>query len=147
MQEAVFGLGDFWLAEDALRDLEGVLSSCVGYTGGQELPHTHEDVVSGVTGHVLAVRVTFDPSRISYDELLSAFWNAREDAVYTRSYREDDPYRVVVFYSSVAQKETVEQAIQSLLRAHAFHGFRISVQIEPLGRFFPATAVYQRYSK
>ncbi len=147
MQEAVFGLGDFWLLEDALRDLEGVLSSCVGYAGREETPRAHEDVVSGVTGHALVVRVSFDPSRISYDELLSAFWNTREDAVYTRSYRDDDPQRAVIFYSSAPQKETAEQAVQSLFRAHAFGGSRISVQIEPLGRFFPAVAMYQRYSQ
>jgi peptide-methionine (S)-S-oxide reductase len=89
--------------------------------------------------------VGFDPERISYDEILSAFWNAREDEVYTKTYPNDDPHRAVIFYTSASQKETAEQAIASLHRARAFGGLQISVQIQPLERFFPALGVFQRY--
>ncbi|MCB9641111.1 MAG: peptide-methionine (S)-S-oxide reductase [Myxococcales bacterium] len=146
MQEAVFGVGDFWIAEDGFRRLEGVLSSRVGYAGGAKAPESHEEVLSGSTGHALVARITFDPERVSFDELLSVFWNLRDDSLYLRSYRDNDPHRIVLFCANSAQQEAARHAIESLERARIFgEGVRLPVSVSLLEQFFPAARDFQRY--
>ncbi len=104
-EKATFGAGCFWGVEETFRNLKGVLSTAVGYTGGTKENPTYKDVCTDETGHAEVVEVEFDPSHVSYDELLDVFWSNHNPTTLNRQGPDvGTQYRSVIFYHSPAQE-------------------------------------------
>ncbi|MCX5944474.1 MAG: peptide-methionine (S)-S-oxide reductase MsrA [Cyanobacteria bacterium] len=146
--EAVFAGGCFWCLEHDLAQVNGVLQSVSGYSGGQLAQPTYKQVSAGGTGHQEAVRVRFDDSSISYATLLRAYWR-NVDALDGGGQFCDRgaSYRPVIFTAGDDQarqaRRSLQQAAQELKRPPA----EIKVQVKPLTRFWPAEAYHQRYAE
>jgi peptide-methionine (S)-S-oxide reductase len=142
-KKATFGAGCFWGVEAAFRQLEGVTRTRVGYTGGTLDNPTYEDVCSHTTGHAEVVEVTYDPERISYDELLEVFWRKHDPTQLNRQgWDVGDQYRSVVFFHDQAQQEA---ASQSKAREQQNLSAPIVTQIEPAETFYEAEDYHQQY--
>ncbi|MGW5095088.1 peptide-methionine (S)-S-oxide reductase MsrA [Streptomyces nodosus] len=150
LEIADFGMGCFWGAERTFWRLpEGVWTTLVGYQGGHTENPTYEEVCSGLTGHTEAVRVVYDPRKISYERLLKVFWESHNP---TQGFRQGNDvgtqYRSAVYTHSPAQAAAAEasrEAYQKVLTASG-HG-RITTEVLPAeGRtFYPAEAYHQQY--
>jgi len=146
-QTAVFGLGCFWGAEKAFWSLPGVISTAVGYAGGFTPNPTYEEVCSGRTGQAEVVLVAFDPSRISYADLLRVFWEHHDP---TQSMRQGNDvgsqYRSAIFVANDEQQRIAEasrDAYQSELQKAGYG--TITTEIAPAGPFYYAEAYHQQY--
>src|SRR5678810_1174517 len=110
LEEAVFGLGCFWGAERKFWELPGVVTTAVGYAGGHTPNATYEEVCSGRTGHTEVVRVVYDANKISYEELLKAFWESHDP---TQGMRQGNDvgtqYRSAIYYTTPEQKAAAEE--------------------------------------
>jgi peptide-methionine (S)-S-oxide reductase len=144
---AVFALGCFWGAERAFWQLPGVISTAVGYTGGFTENPTYQEVCSGRTGHTEAVLVAYDPDRISYDQLLAAFWEGHDP---TQGYRQGND--VGTQYRSGIYTTDDEQLAAALASRDRFQKVltgaglgEITSDIEPLRDFFYAEEYHQQY--
>ncbi|MEV4094672.1 peptide-methionine (S)-S-oxide reductase MsrA [Streptosporangium saharense] len=144
---ADFGLGCFWGAERKFWQTPGVVSTSVGYEGGYTPNPTYEEVCTGQTGHTEAVRVVFDPSRVSYEELLRVFWEAHDP---TQGMRQGNDvgtqYRSAIYYHSPEQEKSAfasRDAYQKVLD-EAGYG-RITTEIAPAGDYFYAEDYHQQY--
>ena len=103
-EKATFGAGCFWGVEETFRNLKGVLSTSVGYAGGTQENPTYQDVCTDRTGHAEVVEVEFDPSQISYDDLLDVFWSNHNPTTLNRQGPDvGAQYRSVIFYHSPEQ--------------------------------------------
>jgi|SRR5471030_2589887 len=145
-EKATFAAGCFWGVEAAFRKVEGVTATRVGYTGGTATTPTYKEVCSGRTGHAEAVEVTFDPARVSYEELLAVFWSSHNPATRNRQgLNVGTQYRSAVFTHSPAQNAaalaTRDQA-KELLR---WPRKTIATQIEDVGPFYAAEEYHQQY--
>ena len=140
---ATFGAGCFWGVEAAFRQIDGVTRTRVGYSGGTLANPTYEDVCSHTTGHAEVVEVTYDPERVSYDDLLQVFWRKHDP---TRRNRQGwdvgDQYRSVVFVHDGEQQET---ALASKASEQASRSAPIVTQIEPAQTFYEAEDRHQQY--
>jgi peptide-methionine (S)-S-oxide reductase len=142
-KKATFGAGCFWGVEAAFRQLDGVTRTRVGYTGGTLDNPTYEDVCSHTTGHAEVVEVTYDPERISYDELLTVFWGKHDPTQLNRQgWDVGDQYRSVVFFHDQEQQEA---ALQSKAREQSRWSAPIVTQIEPAETFYEAEDYHQQY--
>lgn len=146
-QVAVFGMGCFWGVERVFWQLDGVYSTAAGYAGGVTPNPTYEEVCSGRTGHTEVVQVVFDPSKISYGELLKAFWENHDP---TQGMRQGNDigtqYRSAIYYTDEAQKAEIEAsraAYQAALTA-AGRG-QITTEVLPAGPFYYAEGYHQGY--
>ncbi len=118
MEIATFGAGCFWGVESVFEQVDGVVATKVGYTGGFTDAPSYEDVCSHRTGHAEAVEVTFDPARVSYDKLLDIFWMNHDPTQVNRQGPDvGDNYRTVIFYHSPEQEAA---AIASKKRLEEF---------------------------
>jgi peptide-methionine (S)-S-oxide reductase len=147
LETAVFGLGCFWGAERKFWQVKGVYSTAVGYAGGFTPNPTYEEVCSGLTGHAEAVLVVFDPNVVSFDRLLSVFWESHDP---TQGMRQGGDvgtqYRSAIYGRSEAQLAAAQasrEAYQARLSA-AGHG-AITTEIAPAGAFFYAEDYHQQY--
>jgi peptide-methionine (S)-S-oxide reductase len=147
LEQIVVGMGCFWGAERVFWTLDGVYTTAVGYAGGYTPNPTYEEVCSGSTGHTEVVLVVFDPTRISRDEILRAFWEGHDP---TQGMRQGNDvgtqYRSTIYTSDDAQLAAAEAskvAFQGALSA-AGKG-EISTEIEPAGPFYYAEAYHQQY--
>ena len=147
LREAVFGMGCFWGAERLFWELPGVYSTAVGYAGGFTPNPTYQEVCTGQTGHTEVVRVIYDPAKISYDDLLKAFWEEHDP---TQGMRQGNDvgtqYRSAIFYTDEAQRRTAEdsrRAYQERLSA-AGRG-TISTEIREAPPFYYAEGYHQQY--
>lgn len=147
LQKAVFGLGCFWGAERLFWELPGVYSTAVGYAGGITAHPSYEDVCSGKTGHAEVVIVFFDPSAISYEALLRAFWEAHDP---TQGMRQGNDlgtqYRSAVYTVDEAQLESAKRSaalFQSALSAEGYD--EITTEIQALDTFYYADDYHQQY--
>src|SRR3989338_5935372 len=106
MQEsATFAGGCFWCIEAFFQETKGVIDAVSGYTGGKKKAPTYEEVCTGTTGHYEAVQITFDPEKISYEELLGLFWRNIDPTDDSGQFADRGPqYRTAVFYHNPAQK-------------------------------------------
>jgi peptide-methionine (S)-S-oxide reductase len=146
MQEATFAAGCFWGVEQAFKQLPGVLSTAVGYIGGDTENPTYRDVCYEDTRHAEAVRVIFDPAQITYEELLDAFWSCHDPTTKDRQGPDvGDQYRSAIFTHS---PEQARLAHASLAEVDAQHVFRnpIVTEILPAETFWPAETYHQDYA-
>jgi len=142
-RKATFGAGCFWGVEAAFRQLEGVTKTEVGYEGGTLENPTYEDVCSHTTGHAEVVQVTYDPERISYEQLLDVFWGKHDPTQLNRQgYDIGDQYRSVIFFHDEEQQEA---AVRSKAEEQTRHTHPVVTQLEPAGAFYVAEDYHQQY--
>jgi peptide-methionine (S)-S-oxide reductase len=144
---AVFGLGCFWGEEKMFWELPGVWSTSVGYAGGRTPNPSYEEVCTGRTGHAEVVRVVFDPSRISYDDLLRVFWEAHDP---TQGMRQGNDvgtqYRSVLLTTSDEQQRAAEKSRDEYQQALSAKGYgEITTSIVPLADYYYAEDYHQQY--
>ncbi len=143
--KATFGAGCFWCVEPVFQKLNGVLSTSVGYAGGSFKDPTYEDVCTGQTGHAEVVQVEYDPSKISYDELLNVFWNNHDPTALNRQGPDiGEQYRSVIFFHTPEQ-EAVAKTYQEKLQNSGKYGKKIVTEIVPASQFYKAEDYHQRY--
>lgn len=147
LEKAVFGLGCFWGAERLFWELPGVYSTAVGYAGGITAHPSYEDVCSGRTGHAEVVIVFFDPSAITYDALLGAFWEAHDP---TQGMRQGNDlgtqYRSALYTIDEAQMESAKRSAALFQAALSEKGYaNITTEIEALDTFYYADDYHQQY--
>lgn len=145
MEKAMFSAGCFWGVEALFRQVKGVVSTAVGYSGGHTSDPTYSDVSSGRTGHAEVVLVEYDPKQVSYDQLLDVFWEIHDPTTPNRQGPDvGSQYRSAIFYFSPAQKQT---ARESKARQEASGRYRraIVTEITPAGEFHRAEEYHQRY--
>ena len=142
---ATFGSGCFWCTEAIFRRLEGVKSVVSGYSGGHVKNPSYEQVCTGETGHAEAIQIIYDPSKISYDELLEVFWKTHDPT--TRNRQGNDigtQYRSVVFYHSPDQKKAAESC-KNRLEAARIWNRPVVTEIEAFTEFWPAESYHRNY--
>lgn len=141
--EAVFAGGCFWCVEAAFEGIEGVLGVVSGYTGGEEAHPTYEQVSSGATGHLEAVRVVYDPARITYGRLLEVFLHDIDPTQADGQFCDRGPqYRSAIFARDEVERVA---ATEALARAAAELGRRIDTQVRSAGPFWVAEDYHQDY--
>ena len=142
-QVAVLAGGCFWCTEAVFLDVVGVKSVESGYTGGTVVAPTYKQVCGGDTGHAEAIRVTFDPDQISYDDLLDIFFATHDPTQLNRQGNDiGTQYRSAVFPVDDGQRVAAEAGI---VRANAENDGRVVTTIEPLGEWYPAEDYHQDY--
>jgi peptide-methionine (S)-S-oxide reductase len=146
-EHAIFALGCFWGAEKAFWQLPGVYSTAVGYVGGSTPNPTYEEVCSGMTGHTEAVLVVFDPKRISYEQLLKAFWEGHDP---TQGMRQGNDvgtqYRSGIYTAGHEQHALAMESLAMYQRQLHDAGYdAITTEIEPAGEFYYAEDYHQQY--
>ena len=145
MEKATFGAGCFWHVEEAFRQLKGVLSTTVGYSGGTMKNPTYEDVCTDKTGHAEVVEITFDPQKISYNELLKVFWDIHDPTTKNRQGPDvGTQYRSVIFYHSSEQKAMAERSKKDLEQSKKYRK-KIVTEITEAPTFYPAEEYHQHY--
>ena len=145
MEKATFGAGCFWGVEAAIRKIEGVASTTVGYAGGSFKDPTYEDVCSGKTGHAEVVQVEYDPSKVSYEELLRVFWNIHDPTTLNRQGPDiGTQYRSVVLFHNPEQ-EAAATASKQKLQSSGRYRKSIVTEITPALEFYRAEDYHQQY--
>jgi peptide-methionine (S)-S-oxide reductase len=144
---AVFGLGCFWGAERKFWQIDGVYTTAVGYAGGSTPNPTYEEVCSGRTGHTEAVLVVFDPEKISYRDLLAAFWEAHDPTQGMRQGNDKGTqYRSAIYYADDEQRRAAEETRDAYEQALKGAGYGpITTEIAPAGPFYYAEGYHQQY--
>ncbi len=142
-ETATFAAGCFWGVESAFRNTPGVVSTAVGYTGGDVEDPTYKQVSSDTTGHAEAVEVVFDPDEVSYEQLLDVFWDEHDPTQLNRQGPDfGRQYRSGIFTHSPEQELT---ARESLARRQVQVPLPIVTKIEPAAKFWPAEDYHQQY--
>jgi peptide-methionine (S)-S-oxide reductase len=142
---AVLGGGCFWCTEAVFKMLRGVTSVLPGYTGGTVPNPTYEQVCNGNTGHAECVKVEFDPTQITYRDILTVFFGSHDPTTVNRQGNDvGTQYRSVIFYSTPEQKEIAEKFIAELNASNEM-GKKIVTDLEPLGVFYVAENYHQDY--
>ena len=146
LQTAVFAGGCFWGVQGVFQHVKGVTRAVSGYAGGNVADPSYEQVSSGTTGHAEAVRVTFDPARVSYGTLLRIFFSVALDPTQVNRQGPDwgTQYRSELFVSNPEQSRVAHAYVAQLDAAHVFSG-PIATRIDPAGPFYPAEAYHQDY--
>jgi peptide-methionine (S)-S-oxide reductase len=144
LDTAVFGAGCFWCVEAIFQELKGVQSVESGYSGGTVENPSYQQVCSGTTGHAEVARIIFDPSMITYDELLEVFWTTHDPTTLNQQGADvGEQYRSVIFYLNDAQKESAEKSKKEI--APKIWDDPIVTAIEPLKNFYIAEDYHQNY--
>ena len=146
MQEiATFGAGCFWGIEAAFRRVPGVLDATVGYSGGRTENPSYQDVCTDTTGHAEVVQVTFDPEKLSYDQLLNVFWTIHDPTQVNRQGPDyGKQYRTAIFFHSPEQEAAAKKSKQSLEASGKLRR-PVATEITPAGTFWRAEEYHQRY--
>jgi len=146
-EEATFAGGCFWCMEAALQELEGVIEVISGYIGGEKENPTYEEVVAGKTGHFEAVRVVYDPSKISYEELLEVYWRQINPTDSEGQFADrGSQYKTAIFYHNEEQKMISNQSKKDLGKSGKFDK-PIVTEILPVSIFYDAEEYHQDYYK
>jgi peptide-methionine (S)-S-oxide reductase len=146
-QTATFAAGCFWGVEKIFGELPGVRSTRVGYTGGTVADPSYEEVCTGRTGHAEAIEVAYDPSKVSYEELVEFFFTHHDST--TRNRQGNDvgtQYRSAIFYHTPEQRAVAERAIRALDASGVLRG-KVTTTLEPAGPFYAAEEYHQDYLK
>jgi len=144
-EKATFAAGCFWGVEETFRNIDGVISTSVGYTGGRTDDPSYKEVCSDETGHAEAVEVVFDPEKVKYEDLLTVFWEAHDPT--TLNYQGPDfgtQYRSAVFYHSPEQQATAEKSKADLAKSGKFKR-PIVTEITEASSYFMAEDYHQQY--
>jgi peptide-methionine (S)-S-oxide reductase len=143
---AVFAGGCFWCVEADFEKLPGVIGAESGYTGGKKLNPTYEEVSNGGTGHAEAVRVTYDPAKVSYAVLLDYFWRHIDPTVKDKQFCDSgNQYRSAIYFQDEAQRTLIEASKAALLKSGALK--EIYTEIAAQSAFYPAEDYHQDYYK
>lgn len=142
---ATFGAGCFWCVEAVFQQLNGVLKVTSGYSGGHVVNPTYEQVCAKNTGHVEVTRIVYDPTIISYDELLEVFWKTHDPTTPDEQGNDVGPqYRSAIFYHDDQQKNTAQHYKDELITSAAWSK-PIVTTVEPLKNFYEAEDYHQNY--
>lgn len=142
---ATFGNGCFWCTEAIFQDLKGVLKVTSGYSGGKVKNPTYKEVCSGLTGHAECLQIIYDPSVISFEELLEVFWKTHDPTTLNRQGNDvGTQYRSVIFYHDEKQKQLSEQFKKELDDSNIFDK-PIVTEITAFDIFYPAENYHQEY--
>jgi len=145
MEKATFAAGCFWGVETTFRSLPGVSATRVGYTGGTLSRPSYKDVCTDHTGHAEAVEVTYDPAKISYEELLQTFWENHDPTTLNRQGPDvGTQYRSAIFYHSPEQESAARASKERLEKSGAFRR-PIVTEIVPAVEFWQAEDYHQQY--
>ncbi len=146
-QTAVIAGGCFWGIQAVFQHVKGVINATSGYSGGEAKTADYETVSTGESGHAESVKITYDPSQITYGQLLRIFFSVAHDPTELNRQGPDDgtQYRSVIFYGSDEQKKIAEDYIAQLDKAKIFSR-PIVTQVVPLKAFYPAEAYHQNYA-
>lgn len=144
VETAVFAGGCFWCVEADFEKLDGVTDAESGYAGGSQQTATYRQVSAGGTGHAESVRVSYDPTKVSYTQLLDYFWRHIDPTVKDRQFCDSgSQYRTVIFYANAAQKKAAEESKAKLVASGRFKN--VYTEIMPLEAFYPAEDYHQDY--
>ena len=147
METAVFGGGCFWCTEAVFQMLKGVTKVESGYAGGAMENPSYEKVSNGDSGHAEVIRVTYDPSIITYDDLLTVFFGSHDPTTMNRQGNDvGEQYRSVILYGSDEEKNVAER-VRTEVQHSLKDGSRVVTHILPLQNFFPAEQYHQNYYK
>lgn len=145
LEKATFAGGCFWCMEPPFTNTPGVTAVTPGYTGGHTLNPTYDEVSSGTTGHAEAVEVSFDPARVTYDQLLEVFWRnidpTQEDAQFAD---QGSQYRTAIFFHSKEQQRRAEASKKALATSGKFKR-PVVTEIVPAGPFYPAEEHHRKF--
>lgn len=146
-ESVVFAGGCFWGIQAVFQHVKGVINATSGYTGGEARTAEYETVSTGRTGHAESVKVVFDPSQVTYGQLLHIFFSVAHDPTELNRQGPDEgsQYRSVVFYTTPDQSRITKAYIEQLDNAHVFK-HAIVTQVMPLKAFYPAEAYHQNYA-
>lgn len=145
MEKAIFAAGCFWGVEAAFRQVEGVTHTQVGYTGGHTENPTYEQVCSGKTGHAEAVQIEFDPSKVSYNDMLQVFWENHDPTTYHQQGPDiGEQYRSAIFYIDMEQRGTALVSLENLSISGKFED-PIVTEVKEATIFWPAEDYHQQY--
>ena len=142
---ATFGAGCFWGVEATFRQLPGVISTRVGYTGGNTANPSYKEVCTDRTGHAEAVEIEYDPAKLSYDKLLEVFWENHDPTQLNRQGPDwGTQYRSAIFFHTPEQEAAAKAAKAKLEKSHRFSK-PVVTQIVPAVTFFEAEDYHQQY--
>jgi len=142
---AIVAAGCFWGVEEIYRGIDGVVDTEVGYTGGDLDDPTYPDVIRGDTGHAEAIRITFDPDIVSYEEILEYFYRLHDPTTENRQGNDRGPqYRSAIFYSGDEQKAVAERVTRRVDSSGKWRD-PVVTEIVPAGTFYPAEEYHQDY--
>lgn len=142
---ATFGTGCFWCTEAVFQQLEGVLKTTSGYSGGHVANPSYKEVCTGETGHAECLEIIYDPTKISYDDLLQVFWQVHDPTTLNRQGNDvGTQYRSVIFYHNNEQKEKAEKYKVELDKSGAWDN-PIVTEIVPAAPFYKAEDYHQNY--
>lgn len=145
LEKATFGAGCFWGVEVAFRQVPGVTATSAGYLGGTLPNPTYEDVCTGSTGHAEVVEVTYDPGKVSYEDLLDVFWSSHDPTTLNRQGPDrGTQYRSAIFYHNDAQRQAAITSKDRLSGTDRFSA-PIVTEITPASTFYRAEEYHQRY--
>jgi peptide-methionine (S)-S-oxide reductase len=146
LETATFAGGCFWSMEHVFDELPGVASVTAGYAGGTAKHPSYEQVEAGITGHAESVQVAFDPARISYDQLLDAYWHNIDPTTAAGQFCDyGTQYRPIIFYADEGQRLAAERSKKAIEDSHRFK--RVMPQIVAASTFWPAEAYHQHFYK
>jgi len=146
MEKATFGAGCFWHVEEAFRHIKGVISTRVGYSGGEKDNPTYKEVCTGSTGHAEAVEVVYDPSIVSYERLLDVFWDNHDPTTLDRQGPDvGHQYRSVIFYHNEEQQKKVLESRERLEKSGSNRGRKVVTEIVAAVNFYAAEEYHQQY--
>jgi len=138
----VFAGGCFWCTEAVFDELKGVASVMPGYTGGGVKNPTYEQVCAGKTGHAEAIKIEYDPEKISYDDLLTVFFATHDPTTLNRQGNDvGTQYRSAIFYADESQKKDAETFIKKLNES----GPKVVTELKPLDAFYDAEEYHRKY--
>ena len=144
-KQATFGAGCFWCTEAVFQSLKGVSRVISGYMGGQQENPSYEDVCYGDTGHAEVIQIDYDPTVISFEELLLVFFKTHNPTTLNRQGNDiGTQYRSVIFYHSQEQKEKAQKMIDELIKDLVFDS-PIVTEISPVTEFYQAEGYHQNY--
>lgn len=145
MDTATFGAGCFWCVEAQFQMLDGVISVSSGFSGGTVKNPAYREVCNGTTGHAEVCQIVYDPKKITYDELLAAFWQSHDPTQLNRQGNDvGTQYRSVIYYHSEEQK-TLAESYKKQLNASGAWTKAIVTEISPIGPFYKADDYHQNY--
>ncbi len=144
-ETAVFAAGCFWGVEEKFRQIPGVINTTAGYTGGTTANPSYEEVCTDTTGHAETVRVEYEPSKVSYEQLLEAFFNMHDPTTLNRQGPDTgSQYRSAIFTRSKEQEEAAMRVKERFQKSGRFNG-PVVTEITPESTFYPAEEYHQRY--